>query len=572
MLSNRFFLPVLALFCLLFGPDLFAATPVASIDRNVISVDDTLTLTIHIDDTGSYDSPDTSVLDQDFYVLGSSQSSRHSYINGVSKSSTEWIVSLMPKHTGTLRIPPITVGNKKTSAVSVFVRDSAPQPANSGEPIFMQSEVSSDSVYVQQQLIFTVRVFQSVQLDNMTLSDIDIDDALVEKLSQDSFQRNINGRTYRVHEIRYAIFPQKSGSFTIPEVVFSANELTAQRGFFNLPGQGRPVRKMTRQHEIKVLPAPASFAQQADNPWLPAQEIKLEESWSSDPDDIHVGDSVTRTITLNAKGLLGSQLPPYTFHDMDGARFYPDKGKTENNLTAQGADSVRKDSAAIIPTRKGKLTFPAITVSWWDTHSNTIRKAVIPAHTIDVKPAPAGAAATNAPESVDHSQPLENPAPTVAASPPGDSRLWQVLTAVFAILWLITLWLWWQARQRPAPVKIEKSAVKSPPGEKQLFKQLQTACRDNDAKAAREALLQWGQAFWPQHNIRSLQDIERECDNPELTTVILQLEHSLYGAGSASIDWNGEVLLSALNKIREGGRKQQARNQLNELPPLYNHQ
>lgn len=548
----------------------WSADPIAAVDRGIITIEDTFTLTIRVADGGSYNSPDTSVLEKDFHLLGTSQSSRHSIVNGHSESSTEWKISLAPKRPGKLQIPPIEVGDKMTQALTVVVRPAQQRSAASDEPVFVESEISDKKLYVQQQLLFTVRIFQSIQLDNMSLSDIEIDNALIEKLDQNSFQRRINGRIYRVHEVSYAIFPQQAGELTIPEVVFSANELVSQRSVFSLPGQGPPVRRLTRQHQLTVLEPPAAYAASANRPWLPAKDIQLLESWSGNPDDIRVGDSITRTITIKARGLLGSQLPPIRFEETPGVRFYPDQGEVENTLSAQGASAIRTDSSALIPTRDGKLELPAITLKWWDTDEQRLKTATIAARTLNVKPAPAGAGATASGVTVDHSQPLQAPAPATA-SQPSSAGLWQLTTLLFACLWVVTGWLWWQARQSGPQRPEAATDAAAKPNERRLFAALEAACRSEDPQRIRRALIDWAQAFWPEQTIHALSDIAACSRHPTLNKQIKGLDATLYGStrsAANAADWRDDALLKTLKIVRKtlsGDRQQRPAS----LPPLY---
>lgn len=543
-----------------------AQEPVASIDRSVISIEDSLTLTIRISDTGSYSGPDTTPLEKDFQVLGTSQSSRHSFINGRSESSTEWTIPLIPKRTGNLTIPPLTVGKSQTQRLTVSVQQAVPRSTDNAEPIFIESDVSANSVYVQQQLIFTVRVFQSVQLDNMSLSDIDLDNALVEKLSQNTFQRRIGNRPYRVHEIRYAIFPQQSGSLTIPEVVFSANELIQQRGFFNLPGQGRPVRRLTQQHTIDVLLPPDKFPQTAQTPWLPAEDLQIDESWSIDPQSLRVGDSVTRTITITARGLSGSQLPPFNFDHIDGARFYPDQGKTENTLNEQGVSSVRIDSAAIIPTRAGELTIPAYTLHWWDTRSGQLRQATLPAQQLQIKPAPAGASGNSQPLAIDHSTPVSEQ-PAVITTTTGN-WLWKITTVIFALLWILTAGLWWRS-QRHSDSQQKATTAPKVNTEQQHYKQLLEACRNKDNHQVRQHLIAWTQQLATPVRIHSLYDVERYFNDQQLSAQLHALEQQLYGEETSPKTLPFNDLTAVIKQLRQQAMDNRHSATTAQLPPLY---
>jgi hypothetical protein len=540
-----------------------AAAPVASIDRSVISANDTLTFTIRLNEGSSFRGPDLAPLNQSFHVLGNSQSSRHMIRNGRSESWTEWVITLMPKREGRLTIPAISIDGQKTQAILINVQASVPGSLDNLQPIFLESEVDKTSVYTQQQVIYTVRIFQSIQLDNMNVTEPSLDNAAIEKLGQNSFQRRIKNTPYRVHELRYAIFPQENGELIIPELVFSGNEAVARRSAFSLPGQGRPIRKTTQQHMISVKSPPKTFL---GSTWLPAESVKLVETWSSNPGNIHVGDSITRTITTSAQGLLDSQLPPYQFTSVNGAKFYPDQGNTNKTATEQGVSSSREDSAAIIPTQAGNIELPEIRLSWWNTAEQETQYAVIPASSLTVKPALINNQGNSTPLAVDHSQSATNiTAPVVITN--NDHSVWQLITAFFAFAWLITLVMWWQLKTKIAPNELTRP-IKSDTNlsEKQAFAALTKVCRNNDMANARSALINWGKSYWPEYEIQSFKDIQQQSHHTSLNNALSQLDNALYGNTDKN-DWNGESILAVIKLVRENNKKKS--NKPQDLPPLY---
>lgn len=545
------------------------AEPMVQIDRSVIAVDDTVTFTIRIDKTGSFSGPDLNPLKNDFHVLGNSKNSRHVIRNGRSESWTEWRITLMPKRTGRLTIAAISVAGETTEPITINVQRSIPRSSGQLSPVFLESEVSANSVYVQQQIILTVRIFQSIQMENMNVSEPEFDNAAVKNLGQTSFQRRVQNTPYRVHELRYAIFPQESGELIIPELVFSASQTVARRSMFSLPGQGKPIRKTSQQHRIIVKQPPQQFDGKT---WLPAQSLKLMETWSSSPGNIRVGESITRTITVRADGLLDSQLPPFEIPEIAGAKLYPDQGKTETANTEVGVRSSRADSAAIIATREGELVLPEVRLSWWDTESNSLQEAVIPASTLTIKPSLATAHSASTPLAVDHSLKLE----TTTRTPPvaqNHGQHWQWVSALLLILWAATLILWWRMklqvqafRDLSLPATETQQPIKS--NEKKAFKELKTLCRSNDVQGVRSAIIRWAQYFWEDQSIQSVQDIQSASDHPSLGTALQQLDNHLYGNKRDSSDWNGESLLSVITLVRDKTNKRQT-VKAHGLPSLY---
>ena len=94
---------------------------------------------------------------------------------------------------------------------------------------------------------------------------------------------------------------------------------------------------------------PASFPGEV---WLLARELSLTENWSIDPETLNVGDSTTRTLTLIARGLQGSQLPPLS--SVQGSlnipelRFYPDQESIDQSELSDGLQGQRIQSEALV--------------------------------------------------------------------------------------------------------------------------------------------------------------------------------------------------------------------------------
>lgn len=560
------FIPLLFIASLVIT-ELANAAPIASIDRSVIAVDDTLTFSIRINKGNIIKGPDLDPLHIDFHVLGNSQSNRHMTRNGRSESWTEWTVSLMPRRKGRLTIPPISVNGETTQAISLYVQPSVPMSADNMQPVFVESEISSDSVYVQQQLIYTLRIYQAVQLDNMSIKEPEFDNAVVEKLGQNSFQRRLQNTPYTVHELSYAIFPQEVGQLTLPEMLFSANHRASRRSAFNLPGQGKPIRKKTQPHTITVKP-PATAMK--GNLWLPAESITLKESWSSSLDNIHVGDSITRTITLTAKGMIASQLPPFTFPSIAGAKMYPDQGSAENTTTDTGVIASRSDNAAIIPTREGSIQLEEIRVKWWDSKSHKMQEAVIPASTLTIKPALDQHSSDSTPLAIDHSKVATAAATTTPVdSDSGSSLFWICCSALLALGWAITALLWWRSNQRQAShAPVDNLSPATNLSEKKAFKALSAICLQNDIQQTRQAMINWGRSFWPEENIHSLDDIRLHCQHPALSSILQQLDGQLYGSDNSDSSWNGANLLAEVKLLREKYNKENSEPSAG-LKPLY---
>ncbi|MFK8049985.1 MAG: BatD family protein, partial [Halioglobus sp.] len=182
----------------------------ASVDRDRVAMGDTIRLTITATDGEPINNTDPRPLLRDFEILQRSSSSNTSIINGEMTSSRQLILDITPKREGSLRIPPLRVGRDETNYLLIAV---GPATTAAGDPLIdFVAELDQDSVYVQGQAILTLRIQQAVNLESRSVTELSLDDAFVKQLEQKTFQRTIGGRPWLVHEIRYAIFPEKSGS------------------------------------------------------------------------------------------------------------------------------------------------------------------------------------------------------------------------------------------------------------------------------------------------------------------------------------------------------------------------
>lgn len=540
-----------------------APTLEARLDRTAVSAGDSLTLSLRLNDNTD-DRPDLRPLQKDFSILAQNSSSGLSAGTGGIRAWTEWHVTLLPLRSGTLTIPAIAIGGARSEPIAVRVqpaRDGAADVA--GEPVALEVETDRDTVYVQQQLLLKVRVLHAVPLDDMNLSEPEFENASVRKLGQEDFQRDIDGVTYQVHELTYAIFPQQAGELTVPELVFTAAELRRRRSLFD-PGQ--PVRKLSRQISVQVKPVPPQFTGKL---WLPARNLTLQETWGGNPEDIAAGSSITRMIAVQADGLMAAQLPDLDLPTLPHARLYADQPALDDQADASGMHGVRKEGAALIPARAGPLPLPEVRVVWWDLDSDSEKVATIPAQTLTIKagavaPATATAPLDPATAPAHSATSVDSTAAAPTMTSPAAVNVWTIATAVLGAAWLITLGLYWRLRRyRPQPAA-ELQPIAKPVND--AFPALINACRNDNAPAAAAALSAWIRSTYP-HTPTVAQWLAQLPDDTAtraLRDAIETLQRQLYREPETR--WRGETLAAALG----AWRKRKTIGQSDDaLPALY---
>lgn len=542
----------------------FGAGVVATVDRNVIAVNESFQLTFETDaNTGQ---PDFSPLQQDFEILNQSQSQNLSIVNGQTSRQFLWDLTLMATQAGDFQIPVISFGTEKSQPIDISVKNQGTMQ-DDDKTIDLDVEVDVEQPYVQQQVIFTVRLSRSVDIASASLSELQVEgvDAIVERLGDDKeYQVMRNGRRWRVVERTYVVFPQQSGHMIIRPLRFQGNLLTRSNLGFDIFNQStsRPVVLKSESVTLRVREPPASSAAH----WLPAKNLTLAESWPVQ-DEVKVGDPITREITIQANGLTAAQLPELDLVLPDSLRIYPEQPRLEDAGGADGVIGTRIETAAIIPTQPGTIALPEVQLAWWNIDKQQPELAIIPARTIEV-----GAGLVQA-QPITTLSPVESP-PTqsVAASTDVDNQSgrpmlgdwWPWVSLGLGVAWLITIIMWLVERQskKHKPEVVEASPTRVDP--KHALAELKQAIHSNNAAKSRDALIKWGRALWPQTPPTNLGQLATLCGGP-LSHRVRDLEQALYARNT---DWDGKRLWQELLAFKLTSTDKPGQDKL-ALEPLY---
>jgi len=531
-----------------------ADSATASLDRSITSWGESVLLQIRVDGSADED-PDLSVLKNDFDILNQSQSSNYSLINGSMSRSKSWSINLMPKRQGDLAIPGISLGNVSTQPLHLQVLAEQSSPAGLAEPkdIYLEVSASSNDVYVQAEVLLTVKLFRAVNLAQAQLTEVDVPHAIIKKMGDDkSYETVRDQRRFIVTERRYAIFPNQSGILHVPALQFTG-QIVSQRSMFNQAG--RTLRITSKPLDITVKSIPKIWPQ--NKPWLPAHDVSVQEVPSDDELHAKVGEPFTRTIEIRSEGLTAEQLPQILSHaSQAGFKQYPDKPELNTALGKHGLVAIRREKVAMIPTKSGDLTLPAISIVWWNTKTQGMQKAEVLQRVIAVMPAekPANANA-NVVRQPSPAKPKD--AQVVASSIAlADEQLhseekqvivWQSLSAFFAIAWLLSLFLWWRSSRKPKRLCVQAEKSESAKVSlKSIQTQLKSACKQGQAKQVSQLLPQWAAVFFDDPSITHLGQLQGLSDT--LDETILELQTFLY-ADVNTRAWDGDKVLQAISQL-----------------------
>jgi hypothetical protein len=509
---------------------------IVSVDRTRISEADQLRLNIKVNEalTGQLE---FDFLTKDFEILrvaGPNQNTKMSIINGKSSRevSTSWDLILRAKRLGRVTIPRIQINSSISDAIVIeVIPQTAEMKSKTNELVFVDTSVDTSEAYVQGQIIYTIKLHYVDVITGEIPAEPKIENAIIETIENEKrYETYVNNRRYFVYEKRFAIFPQRSGVLEIPRVTFTGSKVG--RGFFS---NREPIMAFSETHTVTVKPKPNGFTGEH---WLPAKAVNITETWSSESRQLTVGEPINRNITITVHGQAATLLPIIDAIDIQGAKSYKDPEVQNQTITDAGIVATSKTTVGIVPTQSGKLILPAWELAWWNTVTDKMEIASLPAQEFSV-------IASSQPLTVERSLEPSQPNQTLISESAlarqtavEGPNYWQLLSGVIMIVWFITLFLLFKARRRPAQAPIEETPTQTS-SETELFNKLQEACQKNHAANARNLLFLWGKARLP--NIDSTRDLALHYASDELLSEIEKLEASLYSPTHPK-DWLGAGL------------------------------
>ncbi|CAM3945899.1 BatD family protein [Pseudoalteromonas byunsanensis] len=544
---------LISVFLLLFlRPTMAIDNLTATVDKNPVLVGEYFTLTIEADGKVSGAQPDTSALSQQFVTSPVSVGSRTSIINGSMSSKTTWQMRIMARKPGTFTIPAFEVASKRSEPIQLKVVPRS-DDGQQQKDIFVTTELTPSSLYVQQAGLYTVKLYLGKDLLDGQLTTPEMADAQISQMGkQKEDYEVVDGRRYMVITREYLIQPQKSGSFTITAPVFNGQVRESYRRM--------AVSAIADDTQLDVKPIPDTY----QGAWLPSELVNLSEEWQPADETVSVGTPITRTITLTALGVTQEQLPDIELDTISGIRSYPDESD-RNQLSRDGrVISQLVSSHALVPQQPGTYTLPEVKIPWFNTVINKVSYATLPARSITVVADPnqpaasvaAPALPTNTQSSAEQPNQSVPNLPTETPVTTADKTLfdWMLMGSGY-VLWLLTLAIWLLWKPKAAKPRTISTAQPQDP-----MAALKAAVKQNNAHGFYQALRAFAKQQAPELGFDTWL---RLLDTPELSNEIAKLQASLYSNSNHSAD------LTTIYQLLQTAIKKQAAQDSAHLTQLY---
>lgn len=380
-------------------------------------------------------------------------------------------------------------------------------PAWAAQDLLLEAELDLQEVHVHAQAVYRLRFLHAVDVRDVQLTGPQVRLADLRRIGEDkTFETEREGRRYRAHERKYAVFPFASGTLELAGAYATGRIPVATA---SLPQGWRPVRMDAPPRTLTVLPVDI----QADGaPWLPANTLSLTEQWTTVENGVH-----RRTLRIEAAGVEAAQLPELDVK-VEGMGVLPGPPRLQNHFAGERNIAVREQTFVLMPTKSGLFTVPPLRLRWWNVDTDSERTADLPGRTLLVgEPAPLADTTSSA---------------TLTQTALG--HLWAIVAAglasalLFAVLRSRRLRMAWRLRQ---------------------------ACRSADARAVRDGLLEWAATALPDppQNLGALAERMQDSGTRD---AVLALERSLYGPQGGT--WDCGMLAALVARVTRDARRKRS--------------
>lgn len=421
----------LILFFFFISPSLWAQPSIqAQIDRETITLSDTLRLTIVIRGGSALTTPEIPAKGN-FEVVGRSSGNVIEIINGEMSVTNTFEYMLRPVQAGKFSIGPITthIDGRTFSAGPVQVtvletggpgykplpeptpyppgppptitpgypqdpQDVFPSAAPPQEPqrpdTFVTAQVDKQSAYVGEQILYTFRLYSAVSLDNASLKMPEFKEFISEELiKENKYETVLEGRRYAVNEVRVALFPTKAGKVStgkanVEALVPYSFRYNPQDPFSDPFFQGRSLARNGERKsfstdnieiEVKELPTrPNNFSGLVG-------EFSVESHL--DQDRLAAGETLHYDITLQGRGnIREAQFPKIP--DSPFFKVYPGTPKVEEEKNLQGIGGKKTFNYALVANRPGTTQLGPFVTTFFNPKTGAYEELTVPAQPIQI--------------------------------------------------------------------------------------------------------------------------------------------------------------------------------------------
>ncbi len=354
-------------------------TVTAQVDKTQITPEETVSLQVVVD--GGKAEVDLSAI-QDFKIVSSATSTSRSYINGNWQHQVIYQYLLVPRKTGTLKIPSLKVSQDREIQMTQEIQiQMSEKPLAKDQPrqLFGQAQVSATDLVVGQQMVYTFKLYAAAKFARASLEAPSFDGFTAKEVEdRKNYTQNINGIPYLVNEINYILQANQPGQFEIEPARVMADLVVGQGtdpfgSFFNnsffSSSRTKSVQIASNPVSLTVSPLPAYSGDQPFSGLVGQFTLAA----ALDKPRLAAGESATLTITLQGQGNIMDAACPALDLDPGLVKIYEDTPAEEILATEKGFSGKKTFKQALVPRQAGTLTLPPLSLVYYDVTAKGYR-------------------------------------------------------------------------------------------------------------------------------------------------------------------------------------------------------
>jgi len=230
--------------------------------------------------------------------------------------------------------------------------------------------------FVSQQMNLYIEVStESWFASGTRIGNLEVDGAVVLRREQFAVNssRRVEGKQWTTQQWMLTLYPQRAGNFFVPVVTVDVTVTDLAQQPLSLSLTTKPLSFVASYPEnldkrVDFIAAPTFQVTQTFDKELSNVGIQLS-----------VGDSLNRTITINASNMAAMMLPEVTFSAEEGLAAYQQSAVVNDKVNRGDYLAERIESVTYVVEEEGSYYLPALSFLWWNLSSNSLQKITLPA-------------------------------------------------------------------------------------------------------------------------------------------------------------------------------------------------
>ncbi|MBR9865502.1 MAG: protein BatD [Oceanospirillales bacterium] len=188
------------------------------------------------------------------------------------------------------------------------------------------------------------------------------------------------GQTWSHQQIEIPMFASRSGEYFIPSTPVYVQ--------VSLPSGNRVNTTLMTPafHFSAMSPSPHITSQSV---WIAAPDVRLQQAWQFSNEPLQTGDSLIRTVQLEAEDSLSVLLPNLTDRTLnDSFQTYISPSQFNDTNQRGTRTASRSEKTTYIVQQGGKTVIPDLRILWWDTDDHILKELTLAGRTLEVRHTP----------------------------------------------------------------------------------------------------------------------------------------------------------------------------------------